>query len=157
MPRIRMLVRFAWLIAVCACLHAQDYKLITVHLRDGRTGLPITPSNFLLRVDHNETIRNEWVKIYDDGTVLVRVPDDAKEISLQATYDEGMNTYINCDAAKQNNREREIWYPIDTIVKAGVVAPDECGKGDYPAKPGEFVFFVRKRNVFDRVHNPGEQ
>jgi hypothetical protein len=157
MPRIRTLARFAWIIAVCICLHAQDYKLITVQLRDGKTGLPITPSNFLLRVDHYETVRNEWVKIYDNGTVLVRVPSEAKEISLQATYDEGMNTYINCDAAKQNDKEREIWYPIDVIMKAGVVAPDECGKADYTAKPGEFVFFVRKRNAFDRMRNPGEQ
>lgn len=157
MPRMRTLVRFAWIIAVCVCLPAQDYKLITVRLRDGKTGLPITPSNFLLRVDHYETIRNEWVKIYDNGTVLVRIPQDAKEISLQATYEEGMNTYINCDAVKQNDKEREIWYPIDTILKAGVVAPDECGKTDYVAKPGEFVFFVRKRNAFDRMRNPGEQ
>jgi hypothetical protein len=157
MPTIRTLARFAWMIAVCFPLQAQDSKPITVLLRDGRTGLPITPSNLLLRVDHNETVHNEWVQISDDGKVIVTLPDGTKEISLQATYDSGMSTYINCDAAKQNDKEREIWYPIDVIMKAGVVAPNECGKTEYTAKPGEFVFFARKRNVFDRVHNPSEQ
>jgi hypothetical protein len=157
MPTRRTLLRFALTIMVCASLHAQDYQLISITLRDGRTGKKITPSNFLLRVDHFETVRSEWVKIYNDGSVFVRVPLDAKQISLQATYDEGMSTYINCDAAKQNDREREIWYPVDMIMKAGVVAPNECSKTEYSAKPGEFVFFVRKRSVFDHIRNPDAQ
>ena len=156
MPTIRTL-RVACIIAVCACLHAQDSRTITVRLRDGRTGLPITPSNFLLRVDHHDTIQNEWVKINDDGTTVLTVPGDVKEISLQATYASGMDTYINCDAARQNDKERQIWYPIAVIMKAGVVAPDECGKTDYTAHPGEFVFFVRKRNALDRVRNSDAQ
>jgi hypothetical protein len=156
MPTIRTLW-LAWIIAVCACLHAQDVKTISVRLRDGRTGLPITPSNFLLRADHHDTIQNEWVKINDDGTTVLTVPGDVKEISLQATYESGMDTYINCDAAKQNDKERHIWYPIAVIMKAGVVAPNECGKTDYPAHPGEFVFFVRKRNALDRMRNSDAQ
>jgi hypothetical protein len=154
---IRTFSRLAWVFAVCTALHAQDYNLITVTLRDGRTGKKITPSNFLLRVDHFETVHGEWVKIYDDGTVAIRVPPEAKVISLQATYESGMDTYINCDASKQNDPEREIWYPVDVILKAGVVAPNECSKTEYTAKPGEFVFFVRKRSVLDRIRNPDEQ
>jgi hypothetical protein len=157
MPTPRTLLRLAWMVAVCASLHAQDYKLISVILRDGKTGKRITPSNFLLRVDHFETVQSEWVKIYDNGSVFVRVPLEAKEISLQATYESGMDTYINCDAAKQSDPEREIWYPIDVIMKAGVVAPNECSKTDYTAKPGEFVFFVRKRGVLDHIRNPDAQ
>ena len=151
MPTARTLARFAWMIAVCICLRAQDdTKLITVQLRDGKNGLLITPSNFLLRIDHSDTIHNEWVKIYDNGTVLIRVPDDTKVVSLQATYDDGMSTYINCDAAKESNKERNIWYPIAVILKSGVVAPDECAKTSFTAKPGEFIFFVRKRDWRDR-------
>jgi hypothetical protein len=157
MPTPRTLARLAFAIAVCASLHAQTGKTITVHLRDGRTGMPITPSNFLLRIDHHDEIHNEWVKIADDGTVTVNVPDDAKDISLQATYDQGMDTYINCDIARQSDKERVIWYPIEVIMKSGVVAPNECSKTEYPAKPGEFVFFVRKRNALDRIHNPDAQ
>jgi hypothetical protein len=149
----RTLVRLALAIALSASLQAQTGKTITVFLRDGRTGMPVTPSNFLLRIDHNETIHNEWVTIADDGTVTLAIPDDAKELSLQATYSQGMETYINCDAAKQSNKEREIWYPIDLIMKSGVVAPNECSKTEYPVKPGQFVFFVRKRGALDRLHN----
>lgn len=157
MPTRRTLLRLALTIMVCAGLHAQDYQLISITLRDGRTGKKITPSNFLLRVDHFETVKSEWVKIYDDGSVFIRVPLDAKQISLQATYDEGMSTYINCDAAKQSDPEREIWYPVDIIMKSGVVAPNECSKTEYTAKPGEFVFFVRKRSALDKLRNPDEQ
>jgi hypothetical protein len=153
-----MLFRLVCLFAVCVSLHAQDdYKLISISLRDGHTGKIITPSNVLLRVDRFETVRSEWVKIYDNGSVFIRVPLEAKEISLQATYESGMDTYINCDVAKQNDPEREIWYPVDVIMKAGVVAPNECGKTDYTAKPGEFVFFVRKRSALDRLRNPDGQ
>jgi hypothetical protein len=153
----RTLVRLVWMIAFCACLQAQSVNTITVRLRDGKTGMTITPSNFLLRVDHHETVHNEWVKIGDDGMVTITVPDDAKELSLQATYDEGMSTYINCDIARQSDKERVIWYPIDLIMKSGVAAPNECSKTEYPVKPGEFVFFVRKRSALDRMHNPDSQ
>lgn len=158
MPTARTLVRFAWMIAVCVSLHAQDdTKLITVQLRDGKSGLLIAPFNLLLRIDHAETIHNEWVKIYDNGTSLVRVPEDAKVLSMQATYDDGMATYINCDAAKLSDKEREIWYPIDTILKTGTAATNQCGKIQYKPEPGQFIFFVRKRNAFDRLHNMDSQ
>jgi hypothetical protein len=56
-----------------------------------------------------------------------------------------METYINCDAAKETDKERDIWYPIADILQSGVVAPNECSLTHYTAKPGEFIFFVRKR------------
>jgi hypothetical protein len=157
MPTIRTLTRLAWVVALCTCVHAQDARTISVRLRDGKTGMPITPSNFLLRADHHDTIQNEWVKINDDGTTVLTVPAGVKEISLQATYEEGMDTYINCDVAKQSDRERVLWYSVEAIMKTGVVTPNECSKTDYPVHPGEFVFFVRKRNAFDRVHNTEAQ
>ena len=153
MPAFRTLAKFAWMIGICALLHAQNTRSISVQLRDGRTGKHIAPSNFLLRVDHHDTVRNEWVTINDDGTVIVSVPGDVKEISLQATYGSGMDYYVDCDAAKQSDKERTIWYPVDQIIKNGVTAPNECGKTDYTAKPGEFIFFVRKRTVLDPLHD----
>jgi hypothetical protein len=148
----------AWISVVCAPLCAQDdTKTITVQLRDGRTGAPITPSNLLLRVDRHDTLHIEWVKIGDNGTITVTVPGDAKEFSLQATYGDGMETYINCDVAKQNDKERLVWYSIDLIEKSGEAAPNECGKTQYKTKPGEFIYFVRKRSAFDRLHNADAQ
>jgi len=150
MPTIRALVGFVCLAALCACLHAQSAKPISLRLLDGKTGLPVKASNFLVRIDHHDTIHPEWVRINDDGTVIVTLPADAKEFSVKATYNLAMDTFINCDAAKENDRERNIWYPVSIILKAGVVAPDECGKTDFIAKPGEFIFFVRKRDWRDR-------
>jgi hypothetical protein len=139
--------------AICVSLHAQTGKTISIQLRDGRSGKLIAPSNFLLRVDRHDTVRNEWLKMNDDGTAAVTIPDDIKEISLQATYDSGMEYYVNCDAAKLGNQDRVIWYPVDMIMKTGVVTPNECGKPGYAAHPGEFVVFVRKRNVLDHPHD----
>ena len=139
------------LILLAASLHAQSSTSISIRLLDGKTGLPVKASNFLVRVDHNDTVHPEWVTINDDGTVIVTLPADAKEISVKATYDMGMDTYVNCDAAKESDKERNIWYPIATILKSGVVAPDECDKTAFKPKPGEFTFFVRKRSWHDNL------
>ena len=152
MPGIRRLARFAWVITLCAPLCAQTEKTISIQLRDGRSGKLITPSNFLLRVDRHETVHNEWVTINDDGTASVTIPDEVKELSLQATYDSGMETYVNCDIVKQTDKERVIWYPVDMIMKGGLVTPNECGKANYAAHPGEFVFFAKKRSALDPLH-----
>ncbi|MGA2570324.1 MAG: hypothetical protein ABSF23_07375 [Terracidiphilus sp.] len=149
MPAIRNLARFAFAAALCACLHAQTANTISLRVLDGKTGLPVKASNFLVLVDHRQTVHNEWVKIGDDGTVLVTLPADAKEFSVKATYDMGMTTYIDCDAAKETDKERDIWYPVSLILRNGVVAPNECGRTDFDAKPGEFIFFVRKRDWHD--------
>ncbi len=147
---MRALAGLAMALAVFVALHAQDVKTISVKLRDGKTGALVKASNFLVRIDHHDTVLNEAVQMNDDGTVIVTVPADATEISFKATYNGSMETYINCDAAKQSDKERDIWYPIATILKSGVVAPNECSKTSYSAKPGEFVFFVRKRDWRDR-------
>jgi hypothetical protein len=149
---VRVIACVVWMLvtsALCSPLHGQDVNTIHIRLLDGKTGLPVKASNFLVRVDHHETIHNEWVQIGDDGSVTVAVPAEAKEISVKATYDMSMETYINCDAAKENDKERDIWYPIAVIMKRGAVAPNECSKTDFSAKPGEFVFFVRKRGWRD--------
>lgn len=136
-------------IALSLSLHAQDVNTLHIRLLDGKTGQPVKADNFLVLVDHHDTVHNEWVRIGDDGSVTVTVPAEAKEISLKATYDASMETYINCDAAKESDKERDIWYPISVIMKKGAVAPNECSKTNYTAKPGEFIFFVRKRGWRD--------
>lgn len=154
MKMTRALAIFACVAALSASLSGQDTdqepNTIHVSLRDGRTGLPVKASNYMVRVDHNDTLHSEWVHIADDGTVTLTIPADAKEISMKATYDMSTETYINCDAAKESDKERDVWYSISDIMKTGVVAPNECSKTSYKAAPGEFLFFVRKRNWHDR-------
>ena len=146
MVSIRTLARWASAVALCATLHAQSQNIVHIRILDGKTGLSVDASNFLVRIDHHRTMHNEWVHIDDDGTVTVTLPASAKEIALKATYDLSLQTYINCDIAKEDNKERDVWYPISAILQSGVVTRNECGKTNYTAKPGEFIFFVRKRN-----------
>lgn len=148
----RTLFCAAWMSAATMLslpLHAQDVNTIHIRLLDGKTGQPVKADNFLVRVDHHETVHNDWVQIADDGTVTVTLPGDAKEISVKATYDMSMETYINCETAKESDKERDTWYPIADILKTGKVASNECSKTNYSAKPGEFTFFVRKRGWRD--------
>ena len=145
-------MKFAGLLlttVLCASLPAQSGNTIHIRLLNGKTGLPVKADNYMVRIDHLETVHNEWVHINDDGSVTVTLPADAKEIAVKATYSLAIDTYINCDAAKESNKERDIWYPISEILAKGLVAPNECSATHYTAKPGEFVFFVRKRSWRD--------
>lgn len=134
---------------LCAALHAQAPNAIHIRLLDGKTGQPVKADNYLVRVDGQETVHNEWVQIGDDGSVVVTLPADAREIAVKATYNMSMDTYINCEISKESNRERDVWYPISQILAKGLVARNECSETHYTAKPGEFVFFVRKRSWRD--------
>ena len=151
-PTIRTLGTFAWVVAACACLHSQG-NTITVKLMEGKNGTPVTPSNFVVRIDRLDAVHSEWVRMHDDGTAEITIPGDAKQISVEATYDSSMETYVNCDGAKEKDRYAAHWYAIADIVKAGMVAPNECGKTRTSAKPGEFIFFVRKRDWRDLPSN----
>ena len=84
-----------------------------------RTGQLVVPSNYLVRVDHHDVVHNEWVKINDDGSALVTLPADAADLSVQATYDTGMEIYTNCDGAKEKAKDTLHWYAIADIVKSG--------------------------------------
>jgi hypothetical protein len=151
MTQIRALALLAALAASSLTLCAQDATSISIRLLDGKTGLPVKASNFMVRVDRHDTMHPEWVHMSDDGSVTVTLPPDAKEFSVKATYDMGMDTFVNCDTAKESDKERNVWYSIATVLKTGVVAPDECDKTSFKPKPGEFTFFVRKRSWHDNL------
>ncbi len=151
MPVFRAFIALLCAVVLLAGLHAQSENTIHIRLLDGKTGLPVEASNYMVRIDHHDTAHNEWVKIKDDGTVLATLPPDAHEVAIKATYDMSMQTYVNCDVAKESDKERNIWYPIAQILKSGVVAPNECSQTHYTANPGEFVFFVRKRTWVEQL------
>ena len=147
----------AFMVFLCAAglgagMHAQSVNEIHIRLLDGKTGLPVKADNYLVHVDHDQAVHNEWVHIDDDGSVVVTLPDDAKEIAVKATYNMGMETYFDCDIAKESDKERDVWYSIAEILESGKVAPNECSKTHYTAKPGEFIFFVRKRSWLDPMN-----
>jgi hypothetical protein len=136
-----------------APLRAQAGPTITIRMFDGRTAEPLTPSNLLVRIDHQDEIRNESLHIGDDGAGQITLPASATFLSAQGTFDNSMEIYFNCDAGMQKNAATLHWYSIAEILSTGVIAPNECYKGKYErnprinAKPGEFDFFVRKASV----------
>jgi hypothetical protein len=146
-----LLAQLALLAALALPLCAQTTNTIHIRLLDGKTGLPIQSANFMLRVDRRQTEHNEWLVINDDGTVVANLPAAIETLSLKATYNASMDTYIDCAITKEKDRERDLWYSVADILKTGLVAPNECSKANFTAKPGEFIFFVRKRNWHDSV------
>jgi hypothetical protein len=147
-------------VASLAPLHrvrAQSGTTITIRMFDGRTAGALIPSNLLIRLDHNDDIHSETLHIDDQGVGTATVPAGSTFLSVQGTYNDGMEIYINCDAGMEKNLGALHWYPIAQILSTGVIAPNECFKGKYernprvPLKPGEFDFFVRKTSVKDQL------
>jgi hypothetical protein len=138
-------------------VRAQSGVTITIRMFDGRTAKPIIPTNLLVRVDHHDDIHSETLQIDDQGVGTVTLPADAKFVSVQGTYDAGMEIYLNCDAGMERNLSTLHWYALGDVVSKGVIAPNECYKGKYERnprvqqKPGELDFFVRKTNFGDEI------
>jgi hypothetical protein len=156
-------------VAVCA----QTEKIVAVRMLDGKTGHPIETANLLVRVDRQETVHADWALANDEDksepsrkeekagkhrtedktatepseekTVSLKLPPGAAIVSIHATYDGAMKTYVNCDSAK-DKQAVDRWYKIAEILATGVEAPNGCGKAKAAAKPGEFVFYVRQQN-----------
>jgi hypothetical protein len=141
----------------CIAPQAQAQRIITIRMIDVHTGRPIQTTEFLVQINHEKTEHANWVEQKEsDGPIQITVPPEAAEIQLHGKYDNSMSVYVNCDTELERKTARssdvpEHWYSIADILAKGLVAPDGCksketGKQDYLAKPGEFVFFVRKHN-----------
>jgi hypothetical protein len=154
--------------AMCSSLSgslaAQTEKTITVRMLDSRTGRLIATSDYLVRFDHEKTGRGNLVTKNEDGTGTLTVPGNATVLSIRATYESNTLTYANCDASKdvgssEHAPSLDHWYKISDILTMGVVAPNGCAGKKVPdklqvvAKPGEFVFFVRKLNAREEYEN----
>ncbi|MGA9673105.1 MAG: hypothetical protein WBQ94_28155 [Terracidiphilus sp.] len=125
---------------------AQTTKTITVRMLDAKTGAPIATSDFLVRVDRKQDQHGNWVQLNDDGSGKVTLPVDATLVTFEAKYNEATDIYVNCDSVRDKPIPMPHWYAISEILTSGVAAPNGCSKHTAVAKPGELVFFVRKRN-----------
>lgn len=148
--------------ALCAMLiypqHPErQLRTITLIMVDGKTGKTMTPDNFVIRFNHLDAIRNETLTLNDDGTGKLRLPADAKLISVQGAYHNNIDLYINCDAGMEKDTSILHWYPIADVLSNGLSTPNECYKGKYaktaaiPPVPGEFIFYVREPNWHDSL------
>ncbi len=149
------------LLAPCANITAQDEqpaeKTITIIMVDGKTGKTIAPDNYVIRFNHLATVRNETLKLNDDGTGKLKVPAGATSLSVQGSYHHAIDVYVNCDSDMDKENGPLRWYSIADILSHGVSAPNECYKGKYaksaeiPPTRGEFIFYVRETGWRDLV------
>jgi hypothetical protein len=137
----------------CALLHAQESKIVKIRIFDSKTGKPIAPTGFMIRVDHQRTVHGDWVKQNEDGSGDLALPIDATEVSIHESYDNSMEIYVNCDTEKHKGMLGDLWYSIADIMSKGFVAENGCGKAKDVAKlaipppqPGVIVLYVRPLN-----------
>ena len=147
----------AGLIGLCAVLHAEPGKTIVLRVFDGKTGRPVVPTGYQVRIDHLTMVHPDWVKQNEDGTAELTIPADAAVVALHLAYDNSMEIYINCDA--ERNSFGDVWYPVSQIMTKGFVAANGCGKPRVndkyktTAAPGELILFVREKNWKERAQD----
>ena len=123
---------------------------------DGKTGKPLVPDNYIVRLDHLNAMHNEALQINDDGSGKVTVPASASFLSVQGTYHGSMEIYVNCDAGMEKDTSTLHWYPIADILNSGVAMPNECYKGKYARRNARHrqartVHLLRARNQLARI------
>ena len=101
--------------AFTAPLPAQQTKTITILIYDGKTGRPLIPDNYVIRIDHLDAVHNEWLTLKDDGTGIVTVPSGATFLGVQGAYHKSLDLYINCDAAMEKDTSTLHWYSVPDI------------------------------------------
>jgi hypothetical protein len=163
MARLMGLALAAGVLSGALCGSAQTgapaMHTITVRVMNGKTGKPVSPSNLLVRIDKQKQIHSDWVSQNDDATGFVTLPATAKLVSIEATFDESMEIYVNCDTAPLSYPGERRWYSVEAILRSGLVVPDGCEKPkDHQiikaaAKPGELIFYVRARKRGDPAVN----
>jgi hypothetical protein len=145
----------------CGGLCAQS-RIITLRMMDAKTGKLVETSSFLVRINHDTTAHANWVVQNEDGSGKLMLPPAAKLLSIHATYDSSMLTYVNCDAEAGKAGASDPWYSVLEILTTGISVPNGCGglfgasKFKVAAKPGELVFFVRKLNMREKLHQDYE-
>ena len=134
---------------------AEPTKTIVIKVFDGKTGRPLVPTGYQVRVNHEVMQHGDWVKQGDDGTAELTIPADTQDLSLHLAYDDSMEIYINCD--KDKNAFGDVWYRVPEIMSKGMVTANGCGKAKVSEKykttavPGELIMFVREKNMVERV------
>jgi len=101
---------FVCMVALCSVLQAESTKTITLKIFDGKSGRPVVPTGYQVRVDHQQAFHDDWVKQNEDGTAELTIPEGTHEIALHLAYDHSMEVYINCDADK--NSFGDVWYQV---------------------------------------------
>jgi hypothetical protein len=145
----RLCLLFSVLV-LCGSLHAQTRHTISITMLDSKTGQPITTSEFQVWINHAVGTNRTWVRPNKDGVGELSLTPDASVISVHAQYPPAMWGYVNCDSVHVPGPYSEKWYEISDILRTGIVAPNHCSRSKSISKPGEFIFFVRPMNSWEK-------
>ena len=143
------------MVALSGALHAEPTKTIILKVFDGKSGHPVVPTGYQVRVDHQTMLHPDWVKQNEDGTAELTIPADTHEVTLHLAYDNSMEIYVNCD--KEKNAFGDVWYLVPSIMSKGMVTANGCAKAKVSEKfkttaaPGELILFVREKSMAERV------
>jgi hypothetical protein len=131
--------------------NAQADRTITIRMLDSKTGNPIPPSMFQVTINTKDYSHLESFPPNKEGLGELVVKGDATVISVQALYQPGDRIFVDCDLVKDKIAFQSHWYAIPEIFASGIVAPNSCSKLKAVARPGEFVFFVRPMNWYEKL------
>jgi hypothetical protein len=154
---VRALVPGVWILLAASLAGAQNTKKIAVQILDGHTGEKASPDNIEVRINRLNSLHVEYIKMNDDGTADLLLPENATSFSLRATYGNSLEYFVNCDVAKQKNNAALTWFPVADALSEGITMENDCAnpkeakKLDVKAKPGEFILLVRKHTWRDAI------
>ena len=76
------LLLLAGLVGLCGVVNAQSVKTNTIVLKvyDGKSGKPVVPTGYQVRVDHLTMLHPDWVKQNDDGSAEMTIPAESSVV-----------------------------------------------------------------------------
>jgi len=147
-------VLFLGILAItCSPSNAQTDRTITIRMLESKTGTLIKPTKFQVNVNTKDYSQLVSITPDNEGLGQLVVKGDVTMLSIQATYEPGDHIFVNCDSAKDTLSFLSHWYDVPPIFSSGTVAPNTCSKLKAQAKPGEFVFFVRPMNWYEKLNH----
>jgi hypothetical protein len=136
---------------MCTPSNAQSDRTITIRMLESKTGTLVTPTKFQVNVNTKDYSHLESISPNKDGLGELVVKGDVTMISIQALYQPGDHIFVNCDMVKDTVSFLTHWYEVPEIFSTGTVAPNRCSKLKAVAKPGEFIFFIRPMNWYEKL------
>ena len=74
-------------------------KTIAIRMLDSKTGHLIATSEYLVQINHQETIHANWVREVETGAGEMTVPPDATVVNIHAKYDDSMSARLSLNSA----------------------------------------------------------
>ena len=162
-PHFRCIALFLGVLGAGVTLHAQELQF-NIKVLNGRNGHPVAKSCVYVQVWRNlREFSAEEVATDDKGVVHVRLSNDASvspgrktsacfggaTVDTALRYGNSVDIIPNRDKAADCRPPTNKWgvrgysYPVELIVRRGIVLANTCGKAAATPTPGEVILFVK--------------